>query len=164
MHHLISELGATDDADVNAEVHGIENVVISPDLPGYIASAEQPKPDNSTGMTLEQRQSDRLAEFFAGWSLVNRHQFRRFVIVSGIEPLDRWKTWQHVIIYHGYRSTMATYKIDYEYYWSKLEGQKGGGPSAEERTQNTPSAYTPQTPRVSLPKGGATVDDRAYDT
>ncbi|KAI9038353.1 putative Chromo domain protein Chp1p [Aspergillus affinis] len=148
MHFLISDLGLTANVDIDMNTGVLEKAVISPNLPSYSSSSVDDQTDNANGLNQEHRKADRLAEFFAGWALVNRHQFRRFVIVSGIEPPERWKTWQHMIIYHGYRATMATYKIDYELHWSKLGGQRGG-PSTEDKMPKTPSAFTPQAPRAS---------------
>ncbi|KAH8431926.1 putative Chromo domain protein Chp1p [Aspergillus melleus] len=141
MHSLISELGLTTNADIDVDTGVVEKAVISPNIPSYSSSSvDNQRADNASDLTQEHRKADRLAEFFAGWALVNRHQFRRFVIVSGIEPLERWKTWHHMIIYHGYRSTMATYKVDYSY-MSKLGGQREGH-STEEKIPSTPSAFT----------------------
>ncbi|PLB45263.1 hypothetical protein P170DRAFT_467809 [Aspergillus steynii IBT 23096] len=148
IHQLIMELGLSANADVSPEVDIVENAVISPNLPSYGSSVNDQRPNNASGLTEETRRADRLAEFFAGWALVQRHQYRRFFLISGIEPLDRWKRWKHVITDQHYRGVMSTYKIDYGFYWSKIQGQKGGT-ATEERIQNTPLAYTPQTPRAS---------------
>ncbi|KAA8643646.1 putative Chromo domain protein Chp1p [Aspergillus tanneri] len=144
MYQLITELSNLESGNMSASTEELlGSSIISPDLPSYDKPTEHNK-----DLTREQIRADNLAEFFAGWVLVNRHRFRRFAIITGIEPLPRWTTWQHVAIMHGYKSSIFSYRIDYELQWSRLKGQKPGS-SAEEKAQHTPTPYTPQTPKAS---------------
>lgn len=140
------ELGVS--ADVDPELDAKENFVLSPNIPGYTFPTDSQHPGPAGDLTKEQKRADRLAEFFAGWALVNRNQFRKFHLICGIEPFARWRTWQHVVIDQLYQHTGSAFKIDFMHYWSKLQSRKAGS-STEEKYSNTPQAFTPQTPRAS---------------
>jgi len=52
-----------------------------------------------------------LIEFFAGWSLIHRDKFRKFMAVTSVRPLQRWQRWQHLKILHGVEYIFSTLRI-----------------------------------------------------
>lgn len=99
-------------------------------------------PTIPSNCTQEQRDTDHLAEFFAGWSIVNAHRFRRFSMITALEPLKRWTDWQHIEI----RSSQEFYhlhQIDPKRIQATLLQDTPSSSTAE------PSPYTPRTPMPS---------------
>ncbi|KAL4802784.1 hypothetical protein BDV18DRAFT_61155 [Aspergillus unguis] len=115
IHCALEKLGfsSTDDVLPTLEVDTIDSLVISPPiLPNYGSRTA----DDSSGIpkecNQEQRNTDHLGEFFAGWSLTNAHRFRRFFMVTALEPLERWKKWQHVQL--DYQAFFRDQGVDFE--------------------------------------------------
>lgn len=97
--------------------------VISPaEVPGYGSSSGQDDSDILKTPAQEQRDMDLLVEFFAGWTLVNCHRFRRFVVVTYRNPLPRWSSWNHLEIRHRRKQFLNSVKADLESLWKALEG------------------------------------------
>lgn len=131
MYSLIAQLSATDNGThliPNAPLDGIhddspENRIISPPhIPSYGHRTEADCPNLPKNLTQEQRDTDHLAEFFAGWALINSHRFRRFVIVT-TKPCERWSAWNHVDVKETAMDFFKAYQVDYRSYWSKLRGK-----------------------------------------
>ncbi|KKK18710.1 hypothetical protein ARAM_001211 [Aspergillus rambellii] len=152
MYHLIAQLGASSSTD-HGILPGVEdadhesNVISPPSIPLYGSRKEDDSPDIPKGLSQECRNTDHLAEFFAGWGLVNSHRFRRFAMVTTLEPLPRWKNWEHLEIRHGAKDFMLTYAVDYKGIWAKLTG----GNSMPNSNPNPSAAHTPYTPRTPKP-------------
>ncbi|RHZ72359.1 hypothetical protein CDV55_106049 [Aspergillus turcosus] len=125
-----------------------EDPVISFDaIPLYGSRTEDDDASIPNGLTQEQRNTDHLAEFFAGWAIVNNHRFRRFVMLTAVQPLPRWLAWEHVEIRYGAKNFMRTFEVDYKTYWDKVKPRLGKpGLSSEAKSQNQNPAYTPRTP------------------
>lgn len=73
------------------------------------------------GLTQEQRNTDHLAEFFAGWALINSQRFRRFFVLTTLKPLDRWRRWNHVDVIGSATEFFRLYGIDWRVYWRKVK-------------------------------------------
>lgn len=154
-HHILELSYTSSRRELDAEILGgdsdeyRESQIISPPrLPNYGSRSEDDNPDIPKGLTQEQRNTDHLAEFFAGWALVNSHVFRHFHMVTRIPPLDRWSAWQHVDVKFGAKAFMTAFNIDYQRYDWILKGKSGSPPSSSSDSrsmQRTPT--TPQTPR-----------------
>ena len=67
-------------------------------LPDYGSRTVKDSPALHPSLTLEENKADHLIEFFAGWSLIHRDKFRKFMAVTSVRPLQRWQKWQHVCI------------------------------------------------------------------
>ena len=128
MYSLIAQLSTTDNSTFLAHsepLDGIhdnspENRVISPPtIPLYGSRTEA---DTRGLVTQEQRDTDHLAEFFAGWALVNSHRFRRFTIIT-TKPLKSWNLWNHVDVKETAMDFFKAYGVDYRTYWSRLKGK-----------------------------------------
>ncbi|KAJ0421976.1 hypothetical protein BJY00DRAFT_281526 [Aspergillus carlsbadensis] len=144
MYHLLSQLGVSASDDPNFEADYIKTFVISPPtLPMYGSRTTEESPDVPRGASQEYRDTDHLAEFFAGWSLVYAHRFRRFIMLTGLEPLPRWTQWQHIEIKRGSGDFFTAFSIDSSAVWSKLTQ---GIPKTASQSEPLP-AYTPRTPR-----------------
>ncbi|RHZ65679.1 putative Chromo domain protein Chp1p [Aspergillus thermomutatus] len=130
-----------------------EDPVISPDaIPLYGSRTEDDDASIPKGLTQEQRNTDHLGEFFAGWAIVNNHRFRRFVMVTAVKPLPRWEAWQHIEIRYSAKDFLRVFKVDYKTYWEKVRPRLGKpGLSSEAKSQNQNSAYTPRTPGANGP-------------
>lgn len=130
-----------------------EDPVISFDaIPLYGSRTEDDDASIPKGLTQEQRNTDHLAEFFAGWAIVNNHKFRRFVILTAVNPLPRWLAWEHIEIRYGARDFMTTFDVQYKAYWDKVKPRLGKpGLSSEAKSQNQNPAYTPRTPGANGP-------------
>lgn len=126
MYSLIAQLSTTDNGTFltySEPLDGIhddfpENRVISPPaIPLYGTRTEE----NTRGLvTQEQRDTNHLAEFFAGWALVNSHRFRRFTIIT-TRPLKSWNLWNHVDVKETAMDFFKAYGVDYRTYWSQLK-------------------------------------------
>lgn len=135
MYSLIAQLSITDNGTFlthSEPLDGIhddspENRVISPPtIPLYGSRTE----DDTGGLvTQEQRDTDHLAEFFAGWALVNSHRFRRFTIIT-TKPLKRWNSWNHVDVKETAMDFFKAYGVDYRTYWSQLKGKASSSSSS----------------------------------
>ncbi|KAL3454670.1 hypothetical protein BJX65DRAFT_260986 [Aspergillus insuetus] len=144
MYHLLSQLGVSAPDDPNFEADYIKIFVISPpSLPMYGSRTTEESPDVPHDASQEYRDTDHLAEFFAGWGLVYAHRFRRFIMLTGLEPLPRWTQWQHIEIKRGSGDFFTAFSVDYSAVWSKLTK---GVPKPASHSEPLP-AYTPRTPR-----------------
>lgn len=147
MYSLIIQLSITEKSSSIANhdlLDGIyddfsEKRVISPSrIPLYGSRTENDCPYLPKGLTQEQRNTDHLAEFFAGWALVNSHRFRQFVILTTLKPLERWNAWNHVDVKESARDFFRAYAVDYRHYWDSLrnykkqsvDGKRGSLPSS----------------------------------
>ncbi|KAF4184719.1 hypothetical protein CNMCM7927_007661 [Aspergillus lentulus] len=130
-----------------------EDPVISLDaIPLYGSRAEDDDVNIPKGLTQEQRNTDHLGEFFAGWAIVNNHRFRRFVMLTAVKPLPRWEAWQHIEIRYGAKDFMKAFKVEYKTYWDRVKPRLGRpGLSSEAKSQNHNPAYTPRTPGANGP-------------
>ncbi|KAL3461126.1 hypothetical protein BJX64DRAFT_172200 [Aspergillus heterothallicus] len=144
MYHLLDQLGVSAADDPNFENDYIKTFVISPpSLPMYGSRTADDSPHVSRNSSQEYRNTDHLAEFFAGWTLVHAHRFRRFIMLTTLDPLPRWAQWQHIEIRRGSNDFFTAFSIDPLAVWSKLT--KGGSKSTS-HSEPLP-AYTPRTPR-----------------
>lgn len=148
------------------EDDGTHNPVISfRSIYNYGHRQEDEHPAIPKGLTQEQRDTDHLVEFFGGWSIVNIHKFRRFIVVSH-HTQDRWKAWNHVSynffsippllqitntekheqleLRHGSRDFMKSQNIDPKAIWTQLTSLTPSKPSSDPSR----SAQTPRTPAV----------------
>lgn len=153
MYSLIAQLSTIDNGTFlthSEPLDGIhdespENRVISPrSIPHY---GSRTKEDAGGLATREQRDTDHLAEFFAGWALVNSNRFRRFTIVT-TKPLKSWNAWNHVDVKETAMDFFKAYGVDYRTYWSRLKGKAASSSSwsskdKEEKKQGaeSPSKY-----------------------
>ncbi|GFF34765.1 hypothetical protein IFM46972_04338 [Aspergillus udagawae] len=130
-----------------------EDPVVSLDaIPLYGSRTEDDDASIPKGLTQEQRNTDHLGEFFAGWAIVNNHRFRRFVMLTAVKPLPRWEAWQHIEIRYGAKDFMKTFNVKYKTYWDKVRPRLGKpGLSSEAKSQNQNPAYTPRTPAANGP-------------
>ncbi|PLN78742.1 hypothetical protein BDW42DRAFT_174275 [Aspergillus taichungensis] len=155
MCHLILELSYTSsrrelDAEIlsgDSDGYHESQVISPPNLPNYGSRSEDDNPNIPQGLTQEHRNTDHLAEFFAGWALVNSHVFRHFHIVTRMPPLDRWSAWQHVDVKFGAKAFMSAFNIDYQRYDWLLKGKSGPPPSSSDSRSMQRTPTTPQTPR-----------------
>ncbi|RAL02433.1 putative Chromo domain protein Chp1p [Aspergillus ibericus CBS 121593] len=127
------------------------NAISPPNLPSYGSRTEDDNPDIPKGLTQDHRNTDHLVEFFAGWGLVHRHRYRRFVVLTRLKPLPRWEAWQHLELKWGAKDFMKTFKVDYRHYWSKLNSSSSTRPSTPGEPKAQPDPFTPHTPRASAP-------------
>lgn len=82
------------------EEDGTHNPVISfRSIPSYGHRQEDEHDAIPKGLRQDQRDTDHLVEFFAGWSIINSHRFRRFIVASHYSQ-ERWKAWNHVSTFH----------------------------------------------------------------
>ncbi|EAW08490.1 putative Chromo domain protein Chp1p [Aspergillus clavatus NRRL 1] len=148
-----------------------ESVVISPpNIPLYGSRTEDDDPNIPKGLTQEYRNTDHLAEFFAGWALVHNHCYRRFVIATAMKPLPRWEAWEHLEVRYGAKDFLTrAFKIDYKSIWNKLRSApekadhvsdpKSPGQQQQNHTQHPQHpqhpAYTPRTPAAHGPPANA---------
>ncbi|RWQ91849.1 hypothetical protein C8Q69DRAFT_408795 [Paecilomyces variotii] len=82
------------------EEDGTHNPVISfRSIPSYGHRQEDEHDAIPKGLRQDQRDTDHLVEFFAGWSIINSHRFRRFIVASHYSQ-ERWKAWNHVSTFY----------------------------------------------------------------
>ncbi|KAE8381087.1 hypothetical protein BDV26DRAFT_106245 [Aspergillus bertholletiae] len=161
MYHLIMKITAIGDAKsrdilTGAEASYTQNTIISPpELPGYGFRTDDEIPAVPKNMTLtqEERNADHLVEFYAGWALINSHQFRKFFVLSA-STLPRWDEWRHLQIRVGSSEIMKSLEINYKRHWEKLKHSAMISDSHVEMSSQTP--YTPQTPRAGSSSKSAT--------
>lgn len=167
MHSLIIQLSITEksssiaDHDLLDGIHDgfSEKRVISPKIPLYGSRTEDDCPALPKGLTQEQRDTDHLAEFFAGWALVNSHRFRRFVIVTTLKPLKRWDAWNHVDVKESAGDFFRAYGVDYRHHWDFLRNyKKQSCASADGKKELLPSSVSgppgsSSRPTISKPMG-----------
>lgn len=160
MYRLIVQLNMDGNASYSSDdkpLDGIHDdfsekrVISLHSLPLYGSRTEDDCPDLPKGLTQEQRNTDHLAEFFAGWALVNSHRFRRFVIVTSLKPLQRWSAWNHIDIKEGARDFFKAYAVDYKTYWSKLKSTGKPGRAGEKKTPLPPQESPNITESISSP-------------
>src|SRR5436190_20195249 len=65
-------------------------------LPDYGFRPEDDHPNIPKGLTQEERNTDHLVEYFTGWCLTNADKFRKFVVLTSLNPQPRWQAWKHV--------------------------------------------------------------------
>ncbi|KAL6237187.1 hypothetical protein BDW75DRAFT_92725 [Aspergillus navahoensis] len=150
LYHLVKQLGfcPTNDSLHSFERRWEEDVVISPtSLPKYGFRTADDSPEIPKDCTQEQRNADHLGEFFAGYSLVHAHRFRRFYMITALEPLERWKRWQHVTV-SGYQDFFQSHNVKPELIQERLFK---GMSSALSSTNPTPTSPAP--PRSSRSSG-----------
>ena len=135
--------------------------VISPlCIPNYGFHRETDHSAIPKGLGQTELNADHLIEFFAGWALANSHKFRRFVVVTTVNPVQRWESWNQLDIYRDAAHFLERYGIDGGEYWRKLgmagEPRRGlvsglrSGSSREQGNMPTPTR-TPQTPNLGTP-------------
>ncbi|KAF7166924.1 hypothetical protein CNMCM6106_002539 [Aspergillus hiratsukae] len=148
MYALIVQLNT----GVLSDEHNEDPVISLDAIPLYGSRTEDDDPNIPKGLTQEHRNTDHLAEFFAGWAIVNNHRFRRFVMLTAVQPLPRWLAWEHVEIRYGAKNFMKIFEVDYKTYWDKVKPRLGKpGLSSEAKSQNQNPAYTPRTPGANGP-------------
>ncbi|KAI9372168.1 hypothetical protein BJX61DRAFT_459966 [Aspergillus egyptiacus] len=154
IYHLIARLDRfpADEILPSLDEDDTHRVVISlPSLPKYGSRTTEDSPNIPKDISQEYRNTDHLAEFFAGWSLVNADRFRRFVVLTCLPPLPRWNQWQHIEL-RLTRDFFATFAIDYKTIWAKLSSDiLRHGPNPETSAsipEPEPATYTPRTPRA----------------
>lgn len=157
MYHLVRELLPEEyqdhvRGDEPRELDGLDDedfpVLSLAKLPDYGRRSEDDHPAIPKGLTQEQRNTDHLIEFFAGWSLVYNHRFRRFVAATSMEPLARWKEWNHLELRHGRRDFLKTFQVDYRFYWNKLTATvKRRDSTSTTSTSSTPTATATAQPQ-----------------
>lgn len=157
MYHLVRELLPEEyqdhvRGDEPRELDGLDDedfpVLSLAKLPDYGRRSEDDHPAIPKGLTQEQRNTDHLIEFFAGWSLVYNHRFRRFVAATSMEPLARWKEWNHLELRHGGRDFLKTFQVDYRFYWNKLTATvKRRDSTSTTSTSSTPTATATAQPQ-----------------
>ncbi|KAL1997950.1 hypothetical protein VTN02DRAFT_367 [Thermoascus thermophilus] len=150
MYHLLRELLPEEyqdhaQGDEPRELDGLDDegfpVLSLAKLPDYGRRSEDDHPAIPKGLTQEQRNTDHLIEFFAGWGLVHHDRFRRFVAVTSMEPLARWKEWHHLELRHGGRNFLKSFQVDYRSYWDKLTATvKSRLSTSTASTSSTPTA------------------------
>ena len=164
MYRLIVQLNSVGNVGYSSEelLDGIHDdfsekrVIWPPNIPHYGSRTEDDCPDLPKGLTQEQRNTDHLAEFFAGWALVNSHRFRRFVVVT-LNPLQRWNAWNHIDVKEGTKEFFKAYSIDYKEYWSRLRGKSGAAGDKKNPQPSQPASLIPDSissPTISKPDGG----------
>ncbi|CBF89670.1 putative Chromo domain protein Chp1p [Aspergillus nidulans FGSC A4] len=148
VHHLVKQLGFCSTSNPLSSYESWEGVVISPPaLPKYGFRTADDSLEIPKNCSQEQRNADHLSEFFAGYSLVHAHRFRRFYIITALEPLERWKKWQHVTV-SGYQEFFHSHDVKPELIQERLSK---GASSALSSTDPTP--VSPAPPRSSRPWG-----------
>lgn len=100
------------------------------------------------GLSQEQLNTDHLAEFFAGWALVNSHRFRRFIVLTTLKPLDRWKGWNHVDVISSAMEFFRLYTIDWKSYWRKLRSDAAASGDRKQSGSNA-NADSTASPTIS---------------
>ncbi|KAL2815640.1 hypothetical protein BDW59DRAFT_15228 [Aspergillus cavernicola] len=152
MYHLVRQLGyhPTEDLIPTMEEDLIDTTIISPpNLPNYGSRTADDSPDIPRNSSQEYRNTDHLAEFFAGWCLLNAHRFRRFTMITSLDPLPRWTDWQHIEIRHGNgRDFFNIHNIDYKVIWAKLMKYPSKSTSNADTPNTEPAPYTPRTPNA----------------
>ncbi|KAL1848092.1 hypothetical protein Plec18170_008267 [Paecilomyces lecythidis] len=125
------------------EEDGTYNPVISfRSIPNYGHRQEDECAAIPKGLRQDQRDTDHLVEFFAGWSIVNSHKFRRFIVASHYTQ-ERWKAWNHLELRQGGRDFMKSQSIDANAIWAQLVSntprKSSSDPSRTDRTPRTPA-------------------------
>lgn len=167
MYRLIVQLNSIGNASYSSEdlLDGIHDdfpekrVISPPNIPLYGTRTEDDCPDLPKGLTQKQRNTDHLAEFFAGWALVNSHRFRRFVVVT-LNPQRKWTAWNHIDVKESARDFFKAYSVDYKMYWSKLKATGKSGPAGDKKSPqpSQPALNIPDSissPTISKPDGGS---------
>ncbi|KAL4782509.1 hypothetical protein BJX76DRAFT_332418 [Aspergillus varians] len=144
IYHLLKKLGfSPSDGLLPSIEYDHSDVVSPPTLPMYGYRTADDSPNIPRDCSQEQRDADHLAEFFAGWSLLNAHRFRRFFMVTALDPLERWTKWQHIDIKKGSRDFYQAQSINPEPILARLV--KGAPKSGSSSAEHSP--YTPRAPR-----------------
>lgn len=130
------------------------NNVLSLKVAGYGARSATPG-----DLTQDERDADRLAESFAGWTMENAASLRRSYIISSCKNealLKRWDSWGHVHLF-SVEALIEKYKINVDDSLERIEKKlsKSNKPSmpsqlgqSSDRPHNDMSSpiQTPQTP------------------
>src|SRR4051812_19887675 len=68
------------------------------ELPNYASwdGAIRDVSGSSNAMSQEERDTDLLIEYFAGWALMNCHKYRKFFVLTHFKTQKRWGNWNHV--------------------------------------------------------------------
>ncbi|KAL3476793.1 hypothetical protein BJX99DRAFT_136865 [Aspergillus californicus] len=129
IYHLINKLASPSSKGSLSNTEDDESIVIPlSQLPNYGFRSADDSPEIPKNANQHYRNTDHLAEFFAGWGLVNAHRFRRFVMVTTLEPLKRWSEWHHIEIRRSSQDFFSTYEVDYKSIFTRL---------AKENTRST---------------------------
>ena len=97
--HDNTRLGVDENEDLDGETDDegqCHPIVSAREIPKYGRRTEDDHPKIPMGLTQDMRDRDHLMEWFAGWAIFHAEKFRRFIIVSRLPHLERWKQWQHV--------------------------------------------------------------------
>lgn len=157
MYSLIMQLGANSDPDsiLSDSIHDIhsESRAISPHkipLYGYRTDDDYIGLNVPKGLDQQTRNADHLAEFFAGWALVNSHRYRRFTILTSVKPLQRWNHWNHIEFFTSTMKFFEQNNIDYKFYWQKLRSSSKPSSTSEDR-QAQLSSSSVSSPNLATP-------------
>ncbi|KAL5336269.1 hypothetical protein BJX70DRAFT_373160 [Aspergillus crustosus] len=143
---LLRQLGLDPDEDLlpSMDHESDDSLVLSPPrLPNYGYRRANDSPDIPKDCSQEYRDADHLAEFFAGWCLVNAHRFRKFTMVTTLKPLERWTKWHHIDIQPSSKDFFKapSFQVDYKPIWDKITGK------TRSSSVSDPASNTPRTPK-----------------
>lgn len=83
--------------DGESDAEGYHHPLVSTAyMPGYGYRDENEHKDIPKGLTQEERDTDHLVEYFAGWCWLHAPEFRRYIVLAWLKPQPRWKQWHHV--------------------------------------------------------------------
>ncbi|RDW70733.1 putative Chromo domain protein Chp1p [Aspergillus mulundensis] len=154
MYHLVKQIGFNPNDDI---IPGLEEdfIISPPTLPKYGFRTADDSPDIPKNCTQEQRNTDHLGEFFAGYALLNAHRFRRFYMITSLEHLERWKKWHHIEI-GGYQDFLQFQSVKPELIHERLFKGTSAAFASADATPVSPAA-----PRPSKPSGGLVHEQRS---
>ncbi|KAI1919923.1 hypothetical protein LOZ60_006729 [Ophidiomyces ophidiicola] len=96
-HCNVYHESSPDSLDGETDDEGQSHPFVSPrSIPRYGSRTENEHEDIPKGLSQDERNTDHLVEYFAGWAICNCHKFRKFVVLSHYKPQPRWKKWQHI--------------------------------------------------------------------
>lgn len=162
MYSLIIQLGSNNDPDsiLSDGIHDVhsDSRAISPQqIPLYGSRTD----DDYLGLNLprgldqQARNADHLAEFFAGWALVNSYRYRRFTVLTTVNPLERWNHWNHVEFFTSTIKFFENSNIDYKYYWQKLRSNVKRSSAMSEERKAELSSNSVSSPKLATPASRA---------
>ncbi|EEP79270.1 predicted protein [Uncinocarpus reesii 1704] len=101
LEHMILNYAGDDSTPISfdgeSDDEGQPQPLVSPSfIPDYGSRQEDEHEDIPKGLLQEERNTDHLVEYFAGWAICNCDRYRRFVTLSHYKPQPRWKKWQHI--------------------------------------------------------------------
>ncbi|KAK2746211.1 hypothetical protein FQN57_003333 [Myotisia sp. PD_48] len=89
--------GSPESLDGETDDEGQHHPIISTSyLPDYGKRAENDHPMIPRGLTQEERNTDHLIEYFAGWGILNCNKYRHFLALTYFRPQPRWKGFNHI--------------------------------------------------------------------